>query len=113
MGQGVPRASGFISTPWRFYQAAGNSITGLESSVLRMHLYDPFHHLKKAGEQGTPYPPCSGHCWSLILLQRKMQTSTPYFTGHLGDVLQEAKSRGECAAPAVCPPCRQPIPGEI
>ena len=37
--------------------------TGLESSVLRMHLYDPFHHLIKAGEQGKPYP----LLWALLV----------------------------------------------
>ena len=47
----------------RFYQAAGNSITGLEGSGLHMHLYDPLHHLIKAGEQGTPYPPR----WALLI----------------------------------------------
>lgn len=77
-----------------------------------MHLYDPFHHLIKAGEQGAPYP----LLWALLVSNppaKKDPNISPYFTGHLGDVLQEAESRGKCTVPAVCPPCRQPVPGEI
>lgn len=74
----VQRARGAyqIQGTQRFYQAARTASLGLEGSGLHMHLYDPLHHLIKAGGAGAHLIPCAGHRWSLTLLQRKTQTST-------------------------------------